>query len=175
MNTVKSLSEYLYRELGVINPERIAYYKTSILSHDNVQMLTYNFKSYSLSYSHDLMLSIPELWVDMNPDDWYKLGVNLSPRPEIGEFMWLINSAHYFDIIFLEKYLGIDIDAFISKLAVANDDKNKIHCFRREYHLSFKREETHLEDLNFFYNLDESIFVSTREKLVTAGMSARSG
>ena len=107
----------------------ILQFKYQILSFDKVEFLTGLFSNnFNADYTVKLLLSFPELWLDLTLEDWIKIISNtkrITPRA-LG-----INEGCFSDIKFLCRFLNID---GFQILSLTNIDikakKNIVNYFR---------------------------------------------
>jgi hypothetical protein len=91
---------------------------------DRVEFLTYCFHSFDGAYNMSLLLSLPELWELFHLDDWKKVALLLSPRPEIGRFD---PTGQYSDVAFFIRWLKLDgLRYALSMPNLPNPDKIRI-------------------------------------------------
>ncbi|MFK7002182.1 hypothetical protein [Flavobacterium oreochromis] len=152
----------------------IVYTKIKGLSTSQKLTLLENlFNKFDIGFNNSTCLSIPELWSDFEIDDWKTLILKMFPRKTkyIKDDLREINTGNYFDIVLLNRIIGISPFTFIfENKDIDNEDKKNFYQYVKYYGNTYfyNKERELIEDIVNYYELDVfKKIVLTKEKLKT--------
>lgn len=108
---VSDISNEIYRNYGIYNAGGIDYFsvfKSKFEDMDPIRLVSHQMKHYPLSYVLDFLLSLPDLWVHFDLEDWKRLFIEVCPRRRVKRGELLSELAAFSDIHLLFRYVRVD-------------------------------------------------------------------
>ncbi|QKH36169.1 hypothetical protein FOC84_14910 [Achromobacter pestifer] len=174
LDALREILGFIYDGFGSSEDYGVAYfsrYKSELKKYEPKEVISLQIKTYSHDYVLEFLMGAPYVWEEFSSRDWIDLMRHLSPRPDPSRNIEPM--AAYCDIVFLNRYLGIDAFSFFM-----NDNKVPAldKCHVESYFLIYKDlleiNELDAEDMDGIYLIGYETLTRARDEVLKEGIFA---
>ncbi len=137
---------------------------------DSPELIVLQMRNFDLRYVLDLLLSVPDIWIEMGYPDWIRTFEFGMPRPSFDKVPSDIGG--YADLVFLHKYVGVDaITELLRQPSISDPEKHQVlqYCYSHAPLLLSSDIDNENLDGDYFVALE--LIESYRSKLLGSGFN----
>lgn len=119
-------------------------------------------------------MGAPYVWAKFSSRDWVDLMHHLSPRPDPSRSIEPM--TEYCDIVFLNRYVGVDaFTFFVSDKEASILDRGRVESYFKIYQDLLKINEIDREDMDGSYMIGYEELMRVRDEILKEGIFALNG
>lgn len=159
MEDLKQVCEEIYKQHGYEGGGRFYFekYIKVVENQDNVGLMLEQFREFNSKYNLEMLLSLPELWKDLDKSHWMDIMEQLSPRPET---RLLDDTGFYDDLKFLHRYIKVNpFEVFANQAKISTKDKRNALKYCKVHSIFFIMNDWDKDNFNegYYKNVKEHL------------------